>query len=140
MLHDDLLGELEWNPRSKDWDGQAEVSGQCVSLEVSPLEGQADAAALAAARTGLLWVQEHEPVARQTVAASFIDEANQFWSYGQDMSVDEFADACELCCVELHGNGSVTLHYDNELCRFRGRWLKAEFSPERNLVKIDLEK
>src|SRR5262249_5974584 len=56
MLHDDLLGELEWNPRWKEWDGRAEVSDQCVSLEVSPLDGQADAAALAAARIGLLWV------------------------------------------------------------------------------------
>jgi hypothetical protein len=139
-LRDDVLGDLEWNERWGEWEGHAEVCEWRVQLEVSPLPEQEPAAVLAAARDSLAWVRQHEAEARQSVAASFLEEVNQFWNEGPNYSAEDFAGILELVTLQLRGDGTMALLYDNDEGLFKDRWVVAQLDPERRLVKTELQK
>lgn len=113
-LHDELLGELEFNPETGAWQAEWEFApGHPVELLIH--HEQAMDAVPGEVKRLLLTLKDKDPSVREEVARKLIRLCNEDWNPDEQLTEDEFAGRVKLQGVNVSAETArAELFYDDD--------------------------
>ena len=117
--------------------------GEDLNFEVRFSTDDTDASAneatvIAAGRSFVAWVQEHDLACRRFAAERLLDLYNSTWNTGRQITADAFIERMQLESASLHpdGGGGNLIYADGDL--FWGHSIIVSFGSDRDFIDAEI--
>lgn len=125
-----IFGHLRWDSFLDCWLGGIDWPPGLHTEVAIWVPNRDSTAGLCLAHDGLVWLQQHEAIARRYVAVELLELYNESWrTEATPISLEQFMRRTELVRIGFCDDGALLLSYDGR--DLFGRVIDADFSPDR---------